>query len=167
MNKQHAESWSRWPTPAEDHSEWSDVRQEQETDTTVHTGSPRLDKRRFRFLFPSISSSGFWFNNVWDIFMAHFQSLNTNWVSCKHHSLPGYWCWPRPSLHDHSVQIRNWSFEHGNRFQGDQISIQYSNCLMLLCHYVKNLRGMIPAPCWVCAMMNEGSSEGIRGPAWY
>lgn len=72
-----------------------------------------------------------------------------------------------PSLHDHSVQIRNWSFEHGNRFQGDQISIQYSNCLMLLCHYVKNLRGMIPAPCWVCAMMNEGSSEGIRGPAWY
>lgn len=46
-------------------------------------------------------------------------------------------------------------------------TIQYSNCLMLLCHYVKNLRGMIPAPCWVCAMMNEGSSEGIRGPAWY
>ncbi len=30
-------------------------------------------------------------------------TLSTNWVSFKHHSLPEYCCWPRPSLYDYSV----------------------------------------------------------------
>lgn len=46
---------------------------------------------------------------------------------------------------------------------------QYNTATVWCCCVImeQNLRGMIPAPCWVCAMMNEGSSEGIRGPAWY
>ncbi len=54
-----------------------------------------------------LSGSGYWWwcNGVGDIFLAHFGPLSTNWASFKHHNLPEYCCWPRPSLYDYSEPI--------------------------------------------------------------
>ncbi len=46
-----------------------------------------------------------WCNGVWDIFLAHFGTLSTNWTLFKCHSLPEYCCWPCTSLYDYSVHI--------------------------------------------------------------
>ncbi len=58
-------------------------------------------------ILPCLNGSGWWWwcNGVGDIFLAHFGSLSTNWASFKHHSLPGYFCWPCPSLYNYSVHI--------------------------------------------------------------
>ncbi len=69
-----------------------------------------------------------------DILLAHFGPLSTNWASFKRHSLPEYCCWPCPSLYDYSVPssdgyfqkdnapchkpqlISDWFLEHDNEF---------------------------------------------------
>ncbi len=56
-------------------------------------------------ILPCLNGSGWWYNGVGGIFLAHFEPLSTNWVSFKRHSLPEYCCWPCPSLYDYSVPI--------------------------------------------------------------
>ncbi len=67
-------------------------------------------------ILPCLNGSGWcwWCNGVWDIFLAHFGPLSTNWALFKRHSLPEYCCWPCPSLYDYSVPIFWCYFQQDN-----------------------------------------------------
>ncbi len=109
LNTQHVEPWSRWAPAAEDHTGCRSCQIEQDTEDTIHTGSPNrtiedcktllVDESWFllqhsdvgsefgvknmkAWIHPALShGSGWWWwcNSVGDIFLAHFGPLSTNW----------------------------------------------------------------------------------------
>lgn len=88
------------------------VRQEQENEATIHTGSPKLDNRRLGETFPGLTSlnftcdlrvvgSEFDVNNMKE--WIHPTSTNlATFKRCSHH------CRPCPTLYDHGVPILWW-----------------------------------------------------------
>ncbi len=125
LNAQYVEPWSRCATAAEDHSgcrscqlrtgnrgynshmpiedwknvAWSDESRflPQHSDGRVRIWSKEHESMNQSCLV-SMVQAGDGGVMVWDIFLAHFGPLSTNWALFKPHSLPEYCCWPCPSL---------------------------------------------------------------------
>ncbi len=101
---QFTQNHQNWPIEDWENVSWSDESRFllQHSDVGSEFGVKNM---KAWIILLCLNGSGWWCNGVGDIFLAHFWSLSTNWILCKHHSLPEYCCWPYPSLYDYSAPM--------------------------------------------------------------